>query len=438
MSATPRTVLRTALLTPFLLLTAIPAPLAAAAPPRAVPAAAVPAASGGLSAGVADPTAPSARINTDGGVVSVRSGPATDKRAMASLGDDTRVAVRCKVWGEQITGTERRSAYWMRVGADRYLPDAFLAWPAARPEVPWCGSGDAGGVAARVATAGSVLNVRREPGTRAARLGTVDDGQALAVLCQATGEQAGGSAVWLRLPGGRYVAEAFVRWSPQRPWLPWCGQEPVRVPPASSGDFVEQASAPAQAAARRTGVPASVLVAQAINASDWGRSAPARRDHNYFDTACAQPAAHPRQAHDQRIAPQPGSGPQPVPDALNAPGRPAAPNPQPTASGRQPAEQPQAAPNPRAEPDAAAVALGCRGHDGAELRAYRDPAGSFADHASLLARVPEHVRALGHAGDPERFVRELQAAGYPGGARYADRIIDLMRRYDLYRLDTVR
>lgn len=432
MSATPRTVLRTALLTPFLLLAAIPVPPAAAAAPRTAPAAAVPAAFGGLPTAIADPTAPSARINTDGGVVSVRSGPATDKRAMASLGDDTRVAVHCKVWGEQITGTERRSAYWMRVGADRYLPDAFLAWPGARPEVAWCGSGSTGGVTARVATGGSVLNVRREPGTRAARLGTVDDGQVLAVLCQATGQQAAGSAVWLRLPGGRYVAESFVRWSPQRPWLPWCGQEPVRVPPASSGDFVEQAAAPAQAAARTSGVPASVLVAQAIDASDWGRAAPARRDHNHFHTACT-PSAVTRPATVS--PPSAGSPPAAATSPAAAPQAAVSPH---AGGSPQPNATPQAAGNPRADAQQTAVVLGCRAYEGASLRAYRDQGDSFADHATLLARVPQHIRALGHAGDPERFVRELQAAGYPGGARYADRIIDLMRRYDLYRLDAVR
>ncbi|WP_186315760.1 glucosaminidase domain-containing protein [Catellatospora sichuanensis] len=423
MSATPRTVLRTALIAPFLLFTAFPAPLAAAAPPPVVPAGAVSAVPGALLA-VADPTAPSARINTDGGVVSVRSGPATDKRAMASLGDDTRVAVHCKVWGEQVAGTERRSAHWMRVGADRYLPDAFLAWPTPRPEVPWCGSGGTGPVTARVATGGSVLNLRRDPGTRSARLGTVDDGQLLAVLCQATGQQAAGSAGWLRLPGGRYVAEAFVRWSPQRPWLPWCGQEPVRVPPVSSRDFVEQATVAARAAAQTSGVPASVLVAQAVQASDWGRATAARRDHNYFDTACTQPAVDPPPAAS------PDSPPAASPEAT-----PAAP---PAAASPQSSGGPQGAVNPRADAEVKPIALGCRGYGGTSLRAYRDQAGSFADQAALLARAPQHARALAHAGDPERFVRELQAAGYPGGARYADRIVELMRRYDLYRLDAVR
>ncbi|MEV0457517.1 glucosaminidase domain-containing protein [Catellatospora methionotrophica] len=419
MSATPRTVLRTALLTPFLLLAAFPAAPAGAAPPWPRPAAAV---FGGLPAGVADPTALAARVNTDGGVVSVRSGPATDKRAMASLGDDTRVAVHCKVWGEQVTGTERRSAHWVRIGADRYLPDAYLAWPPVHPEVPWCGAGGTGAVTARVAAGGSVLNVRREAGTRAARLGTVDDGQVLAVQCQATGEQAAGSAGWLRLPGNRYVAEAFVRWFPQRPWLPWCGQEPVRVPPASSHDFVEQATGPARDAARASGVPASVLVAQAVHASDWGRATVARRDHNYFDTACAPPVAL------AAATPQPPTAAPPT-----APAPTASP-----ATAISPAPMTSQAAGPQVRRQAAGIALGCRAYGGASLRAYRDQADSFADHAALLAGAPQHAKALAHAGDPERFMRELQVANYAGGARHADRIIELMRRYDLYRLDAAR
>ncbi|MEV4415616.1 sporangiospore maturation cell wall hydrolase GsmA [Catellatospora sp. NPDC049609] len=353
---------------PLLLLVALPAPAVAAGPPRA---GALPGA-----AGVDPVTGTGVRVDTDGGAVTVRSGPATDRRAMASLGDDARVAVRCKVWGERVSGTQRRTAYWMRVGTGRYLPDAFLDWPAARPEVPWCGAAPVDAVTARVAAGGSVLNVRGEPGTGAVRLGTVDDGQALAVRCQVTGQPVAGSGTWLRLSGGRYVAEAYVRWAPQRPWLPWCGQEPSRTPPVSSREFVTTAAGPARAAARAHGVPASVLVAQAVYASDWGRAEAARHDHNYFGTAC--PAAAP-----------PGG-------------------------------------------------LGCRKYGATALRAYRGPADSFLDQARLLAAEARDAAAPADAADPERFVRVLQAAGHPGGSRYADRIVDLIRRYDLRRLDRAR
>ncbi|GAA1604796.1 hypothetical protein GCM10009679_05770 [Saccharothrix algeriensis] len=370
MSASPRTVLGTVLIMPLLLLAALPAVAVAVGQPRAVPQP-----DRARTTGV-DPVTGTAgiRVDTDGGVVHVRSGPTTDRRAMAALGDDSRVAVRCKVWGERVTGTKRRTAYWMRVGAGRYLSDAFLDWPAARPEVPWCGTAPVDAVTARVAAGGSVLNLRREPGTAAGRLGTVDDGSVLAVRCQAAGQAVGGSGTWLRVAGGRYVAEAYVRWAPQRPWLPWCGQEPSRTPPASSREFVAEAEGPARAAARAHGVPASVLVAQAVYASDWGRAEPARRDHNLFGALCV-PAAKPG-------------------------------------------------------------ALGCREYGATALRAYRSPADSFADQARVLAAEPRNATALTHAADPERFVRDLQAAGYAGGARYADRLVDLIRRYDLRRLDT--
>ncbi|WP_212845118.1 sporangiospore maturation cell wall hydrolase GsmA [Catellatospora sp. IY07-71] len=354
---------------PLLLLAALPAVAVATGRPRTVVPPDLARATG------VDPVTGTAgiRVDTDGGVVHVRSGPATDRRVSAALGDDSRVAVRCKVWGERVTGTKRRTAYWMRVGAGRYLSDAFLDWPAARPEVPWCGNAPVDAVTARVAAGGSVLNLRREPGTGTGRLGTVDDGSVLAVRCQAAGQAVGGSGTWLRVAGGRYVAEAYVRWAPQRPWLPWCGQEPSRTPPASSREFLAQAAGPARAAARAHGVPASVLVAQAVYASDWGRAEPARRDHNLFGTLCV-PAA------------QPG-------------------------------------------------ALGCREYGATALRAYRGPADSFADQARMLAAEPRNATALTHAADPERFVRDLQAAGYAGGAHYADRLVDLIRRYDLRRLD---
>lgn len=51
--------------------------------------------------------------------------------------------------------------------------------------------------------------------------------------------------------------------------------------------FVARVVAPAQKAQRTYGVPASVSIAQAILASDWGTSAVAKKAKNYFDTRCS-------------------------------------------------------------------------------------------------------------------------------------------------------
>ena len=51
--------------------------------------------------------------------------------------------------------------------------------------------------------------------------------------------------------------------------------------------FVASVVSPAQKAQRAYGVPASVSIAQAILASDWGTSAVAKKAKNYFDTRCS-------------------------------------------------------------------------------------------------------------------------------------------------------
>lgn len=72
-----------------------------------------------------------------------------------------------------------------------------------------------------------------------------------------------------------------------------CGLALVGVVPASAvtatakSSFISSIVTPAQKAQREFGVPASVSIAQAIVASDWGTSAPAKSAKNYFDTPCS-------------------------------------------------------------------------------------------------------------------------------------------------------
>ena len=72
-----------------------------------------------------------------------------------------------------------------------------------------------------------------------------------------------------------------------------CGLALVGVTPANAvtanakSSFISSVVVPAQKAQRQFGVPASVSIAQAIAASDWGTSAPAKQAKNYFDTPCS-------------------------------------------------------------------------------------------------------------------------------------------------------
>ncbi len=71
-----------------------------------------------------------------------------------------------------------------------------------------------------------------------------------------------------------------------------CGLALVGVSPAAAAtssktSFIATVVGPAQAAQRKFGVPASVSIAQAIVASDWGTSARIKQAKNYFDTPCS-------------------------------------------------------------------------------------------------------------------------------------------------------
>lgn len=261
-------------------------------------------------------------------------------------------------------------------------PAAALAAPGARAVPGRAGSGEPAPTA-RVRVSGQGLNVRAGPSTRHRIVGTAPDGATITVQCQVTGEMINGSvrrtAVWDRLPGGRYVSDGYVSWRSGRPGaLPWCDGRP----PA---DFISWVAKPARRSMRDHRVPASVTIGQAILESGWGRSELSRVDHNYFGIKC-----------------------------FGSPGE---------------------------------IAIGCRRHATTEcsrgqcfpttalFRVYRKPADSFADHGRYLATSRRYQPAFGYTRDPDRFAIEIHKAGYATSPVYAQSLINLMRRYDLYRFD---
>jgi flagellum-specific peptidoglycan hydrolase FlgJ len=156
---------------------------------------------------------------------------------------------------------------------------------------------------------------------------------------------------------------------------------------ASSEDqwaFLDSAAGAAIVASGRTGVPASVTVAQAILESDWGRSQLSQSARNYFGIK----------------------------------------------------------------------ALGGLGNDGvvwmstgefdsegqaytttSPFRAYRSLTDSLIDHDLMLSKSQRYASAMQAAHDPRQFAQALADAGYATDPEYATKLIALMDRYDLYRLD---
>lgn len=63
----------------------------------------------------------------------------------------------------------------------------------------------------------------------------------------------------------------------------------------------------------------------------------------------------------------------------------------------------------------------------AQFRAYHSFRESFEDYVDFLQTNPRYAAALAHAGDPERFIRELHRAGYATDPDYTEKIRRIMR-----------
>jgi hypothetical protein len=151
----------------------------------------------------------------------------------------------------------------------------------------------------------------------------------------------------------------------------------------SESEFINLVGEAAQRSYKATGVPASVSVAQAILESDWGRSRLTRQANNLFGIK-----------------------------ALGTPGT------------------------------AGMVNLATWEHlDGSDVvlqqpfRAYYTLEESVVDHAQFFIRNRRYADAMAVSNDARAFARAIQADGYATDPSYADKLIQLMDRYSLYRFD---
>jgi hypothetical protein len=148
--------------------------------------------------------------------------------------------------------------------------------------------------------------------------------------------------------------------------------------------FLDATATAARAATAETGVPASVTVAQAILESDWGRSLLAQNANNYFGIKAI--------------------------GSLGSDG---------------------VVWMPTSEYDS----------DGnlyqtiSPFRAYKSLTDSLSDHDRLLQLGARYAQAMKSANDPRGFAQALSEAGYSTDPIYADKLIQLMDAYNLYRLD---
>jgi flagellar protein FlgJ len=69
------------------------------------------------------------------------------------------------------------------------------------------------------------------------------------------------------------------------------------------------------------------------------------------------------------------------------------------------------------------------------FRAYKSLTESMTDHDRLLQSGSRYATAMQAARNPREFAARLYEAGYSTDPAYADKLVSLMDRYDLYRLD---
>jgi flagellum-specific peptidoglycan hydrolase FlgJ len=149
--------------------------------------------------------------------------------------------------------------------------------------------------------------------------------------------------------------------------------------------FIASIGEAAVDSAYRTGVPASVTIAQAILESYWGSSRLAREANNFFGIKAQTKTGS---AGSVRF-------------------------------------------------DVWEVIGGRNVMRSEAFRAYNTVAESFVDHGLFLVENGRYASAMAARDDPRQFAREINRAGYATDPAYASKLIGLMDRYDLYRFDDV-
>ncbi|MGN9914775.1 glucosaminidase domain-containing protein, partial [Phytohabitans sp. LJ34] len=159
---------------------------------------------------------------------------------------------------------------------------------------------------------------------------------------------------------------------------------------AMAPDAYISAYAPsAQTVQQQYGVPASVALGQSILESAWGESRLTRERRNFFGFKCVSP-----------------SDPGPIATSCHN--------------------------YPTQECDSS----GCYTVN-QYFRGYASSTDSFRDYGRLL-RTPRYAAAFDHVDDPDQFIREVHRAGYATDPEYANKVISLMRTYNLYRFNSAR
>ncbi|MFC7619903.1 glucosaminidase domain-containing protein [Microlunatus sp. GCM10028923] len=143
----------------------------------------------------------------------------------------------------------------------------------------------------------------------------------------------------------------------------------------------------AQATQQEFRVPASVTLAQSALESAWGASKLSKNDNNYFGIKC-------------------GSGGDHGPIAIGC--------------HDYPTEE---------------CTPGCH-TEHAYFRVYRSTTDGLRDYGRILSTLPRYAAAFKYVNNPDQFAREVQKGGWATDPDYANKLISIMKKYNLYKYNT--
>ena len=324
--------------------------------------------------------------------VNVRSGPSTTAPSVGSLSGGQTVSILCQEVGTNVNGPGGATTLWNRMSGGRYVSHSYVKDVAGEPvkcdEIPV------------TATARQWVNVRSGPSTTAPAVGNLSAAQAVTILCQEIGTSVAGpggaTTLWDRIGEGRYVSHSYVTNVKSTPAK--CNTPIVVVPvapvvpapkpglTAEQAAFIKLVAAPAMHNFREYKVPASVIMAQAILESGWGRGDIPRTANNYFGMKC------------------------PLGKVTG------------TAIGC------------RAFPTKECDSTGC--HPAVEsFKVYASALDSLRDHSLTLSSMKRYANAFRYSTNPNQFAAEVHKAGYATDPNYTSLLTGIMTKYDLYRYD---
>ena len=160
---------------------------------------------------------------------------------------------------------------------------------------------------------------------------------------------------------------------------------PVPSPAAAldAATFIAKTSAWAQEEERQHGVPASVAIAQSMLESGMGESGLTKNANNWFGIKCSSTAS-PNQNGCYSVSTK----------EYDSNG-----NPYTTT---------------------------------ASFRKYESPQLSFIDHGYFLSSLSRYAKAFSYSNNPDRFIVEVHLGGYATDPQYANKVIGLMVKHNLY------